>query len=496
MKIEKAHIDHINTQFAEMQTKEDLAKLLSDAKNFLYGEECKPIKLKALTYYANPEICKKRYKTFTVKKKSGADRTIHAPVKGLKSICRALNFVLQCLYEPHQAATGFVMDKSIVDNAKKHVGNHYVYNLDLKDFFHSFDLYRVKFGLLNEIWGIYNLKKYRQAHKADFKTKDSLAFLIACLTTHPFKVEDEIKTLLPQGSPASPTLTNILCKKLDRRLQGLAKRFNLNYSRYADDITFSSMHNVYQDESEFLKELQRIIKDQNFEIKASKTRLQKSDFRQEVTGLKVNHKVNVNKRYIKQLRMWLYYWEKYGYEKAKEIFKRDYLADKGHVKNMKNRFVNVLSGKLEYLKMVKGENDGTYRKLNQRFEKLLPKNSSIDKILDIWGNNNIENAIKEFDALNGNTESYKPLKSYFELTGSHEFVLKGNSILLYDITGKLMTTILIPKKLENKVNTKSIDEAFKDDVLEHNFCVAINGYDNKNWLYISKTIRLKSEDFL
>jgi RNA-directed DNA polymerase len=93
------------------KAKQDLAQLLSDAKNLLYGEERKPVQLKSLTYYANPDICKKRYQTFTIKKKSGGDRTIHAPVKGLKSILRSLNFVLQCMYEPHEAATGFVLGK-------------------------------------------------------------------------------------------------------------------------------------------------------------------------------------------------------------------------------------------------------------------------------------------------------------------------------------------------------------------------------------------------
>lgn len=67
-------------------------------------------------------------------------------------------------------------------------------------------------------------------------------------------------------------------------------------------------------------------------INTEKTRLQKSCYRQEATGLIVNDKVNVRRRYVKQIRMWLYYWEKYGYEKAEQIFKRDYIADKGHVK--------------------------------------------------------------------------------------------------------------------------------------------------------------------
>lgn len=370
MKIEQQHIDQIRQNFACMQNKEDLVSLLCEAKNILYGKECKPFELKSLTYYANPALCKKRYTKFTIKKKSGSERTINAPVSGLKSILRSMNFILQCVFEPHNAATGFVLNKSIVDNARVHVGNHYVYNLDLKDFFHSFDRNRVKMGFIYEP---FNLNGEREP----------LAFLLASLCTHPFEVNGEIKNVLPQGSPTSPTITNILCEKLDRRLTGLANRFGAKYTRYADDITFSSSHNIYNDE-DFKKELERIIAEDNFlkvngkqieigpqlNINTDKTRLQKSAHRQEVTGLIVNDKVNVRQRYIKQIRMWLYYWEKYGYEKAQQIFTRDYITDKGHVKKGKPNLVNVLDGKLEFLKMVKGIEDSTFKTLKKRFDKL------------------------------------------------------------------------------------------------------------------------------
>ena len=218
-----------------------------------------------------------------------------------------------------------------VETRTAHVGNHYVYNLDLKDFFHSFDRNRVKMGFIYEP---FNLNGEREP----------LAFLLASLCTHPFEVNGEIKNVLPQGSPTSPTITNILCKKLDRRLTGLANRFGAKYTRYADDITFSSPHNIYNDE-DFKKELERIISEDNLlkingkqkeigpqlKINSDKTRLQKSAYRQEVTGLILNDKVNVRQRYVKQIRMWLYYWEKYGYEKAQQIFTRDYITDKGHV---------------------------------------------------------------------------------------------------------------------------------------------------------------------
>lgn len=383
MKINQTNRETIKVQFAKLRSKGDLVRLLSDAKNLLYQEESKPIHLKSLNYYANPDFCKKRYQSFTIKKKSGENRSIHAPVQGLKTILRSLNFVLQCLYEPHDAATGFVCEKSIVDNAKKHVGQHYVLNMDLKDFFHSFDRNRVKMGFIYEPFKLTG-------------EKEPLAFLLASLCTHPFEIDGEVKTVLPQGSPTSPTLTNILCNNLDRRLNGLANRFGARFTRYADDITFSSPHNISNDEA-FSKELKRIIEeDQNLKINHSKTRLQKAGFRQEVTGLIVNDKVNVRKRYVKQIRMWLYYWEKYGYKKAEQIFKQDYIADKGHVKKGKPNFNSVLSGKLEFLKMVKGAKSTTYLALNKRYNRLNDITNPYSQILDEWEFNGIESAMKMY----------------------------------------------------------------------------------------------------
>jgi RNA-directed DNA polymerase len=395
MKLEQKHIEQIQVQFAEMQSKKDLVRLLSSAKNLLYGEECKPIRVSALSYYANPNYCKSRYRSFSVKKKSGGDRKIHAPVQGLKNILRPLNYVFQCMYMPHDAATGFVMDKSIVDNAKKHEGNRYVLNLDLKDFFHSFDRKRVKLGFMRAPFNLHG-------------EKEPLAFLLAALCTHPFEIDEKIVSVLPQGSPTSPTLTNILCASLDRRLQGLASRFGLIYSRYADDITFSSPHNVYN-VLDFNLELKRIIEsDQELAINPKKTRLQKRGFRQEVTGLVVNDKVNVRRRYIKQIRMWLYYWERYGYDKAESIFIRDYKSDKGHVKEGKPNLVNVLSGKLEFIKMVKGNEDATYFKLKERFDVLALDHSSkivtksdLERVVDAIIFKGLDSGISLYDKLKG-----------------------------------------------------------------------------------------------
>ena len=153
------------------------------------------------------------------------------------------------------------------------------------------------------------------------------------------------------------------------------------------------MHNVYITEGEFLKELHRIIAEQGFCIKESKTRLQKDGYRKEVTGLVVNEKVNVQKRYIKQLRMWLYFWEKFGYEKASTLFLKKFIADKGHLNNGKPDMTNVIAGKLDYLRMVKGADNELYLKLRNRFDMLLGYVNPINQILSIWENDGINQAM-------------------------------------------------------------------------------------------------------
>jgi retron-type reverse transcriptase len=474
MKQYQANIDQIRTAFEKMQTREDLLHILNEAKPMVYGDNAVPFELKQLTLYISPKLGKKRYTEFKIKKKSGTERTIHAPVKGLKSLQKTLSFVLQCVYEPHTAAMGFVRERSIVDNAKLHVGSKYVYNIDLKDFFPSVDQARVWKCLqlkpfnLNKAssvapqyikWDDFKKENLKTDERVNFvkgkgrgfadtrfgtlfvannfdltkdkyilrgssflKTKTGtslegslwlvnkipvtsrldIANIIASLCCTEMEVERKNETgewekvrrnVLPQGAPTSPVITNIVCQRLDYLLSGVAKRFGLKYSRYADDITFSSMHNVYQPESEFLKELHRIIAEQNFHIKESKTRLQKDGYRKEVTGLLVNEKANVQQRYIKQLRMWLYYWERYGYERASGFFLQQYISDKGHVKNGKPDMANVISGKLDYLKMVKGADNELYLKLKGRFDLLIGFEDPINHILKVLETDGIEQAM-------------------------------------------------------------------------------------------------------
>ncbi|MES5133569.1 hypothetical protein [Hoylesella timonensis] len=131
------------------------------------------------------------------------------------------------------------------------------------------------------------------------------------------------------------------------------------------------MHNVFHENSNFRKELERIITDQHFTINGKKTRLQKRGTRQEVTGIILSEKLNVSQKYVRDIRNILYIWERYGYKVAESKFLPKYKEAKGHVKKGNPNLDNVLDGKLMYLKMVKGEDDSVYHRLYAKFQSLV-----------------------------------------------------------------------------------------------------------------------------
>lgn len=361
----------VKKSFPQIKTEEDLLCLLNKINalhyQYYYAPQSKsvpPIKLSTLKYYKNLKLSgEKRYTTFTIKKKSGKDREISAPAKGLKLIQECLNEIFQTFYETNEHACGFIPGRNVTDGAKKHTNKPYVFNIDLKDFFDTITFPRVKKVLMLPP---FNLNGEREP----------LAYVIASLCCHPKNDKERPEVIhhcLPQGAPTSPILTNIICRKLDRHLAGLAHRFQAEYSRYADDISFSCYYNIFKTDSEFCKELVRIIEDeQGLTINKEKTRLQTSHQRQEVTGLVVNRKVNVTKRYVKKIRLWLHYWECFGYERAQKYFVEQYTKERGNAKRHASKALieNVIAGKLDYMRMVVGESNPMYKSLNKRYIEL------------------------------------------------------------------------------------------------------------------------------
>lgn len=336
----------------KVKTIKDFASLLNDIKRDEFGTAKYKITDKQLLFFSSPRIFASRYRTFHIRKKSGGVREINAPCYQLKVLLYFLNKVFKAVYTPSKAAMGFTEGRSVVANASLHTGQHYVFNIDLKNFFPSIPQARV----------------WKRLQLPPFNFPIEIANVVAGLCCH--KNEDGTMNVLPQGAATSPILTNAICDNLDRRMLGVARRFGLHYSRYADDMTFSSMHNVYQEGSDFRNEINRIITRQGFTLNEKKTRLLRTGERQEVTGLTVNETVNVSRKYVRDLRCILHVWEKEGYGKAYAYFYSKYKHDKGYIKKGEPVMENVVDGKLNYLRMVKGKNNSTYNKLQERFNRL------------------------------------------------------------------------------------------------------------------------------
>ena len=330
----------------------DFVKMLDKVKSEEFSFSTGMITDRQLRYFSSSKIAPKRYKTFHIRKKSGGLRDINAPCGQLKFILCVLNKLLSSIYTPNDCVNGFAEGRSVVTNAQRHVGHHYVFNIDLEDFFSSIPQGRV----------------WKRLQLPPFNFAEEVAGVIAGLCCCPNP--EGTMNVLPQGAPTSPLLTNAICDTLDRRMRGVAKRFGLHYSRYADDMTFSSMHNVYQEGSEFRIEIKRIIEEQGFKMNDKKTRLLRDGQRQEVTGITVNSTVNVSRKYIKDLRWILHIWEKDGYAKAYSMFYPKYKKEKGYIKKGEPVMENVIGGKLNYLRMVKGDNNAAYQKLQARYNKL------------------------------------------------------------------------------------------------------------------------------
>ena len=219
---------------------------------------------------------------------------------------------------------------------------------------------------------------------------------------------------LPQGAPTSPTLTNLVCQRLDKKLYKYAKSINANYSRYADDITFSANKQIF-DET-FKKTLIDIIEVQEkFKINFEKERLQNGGERQAVTGIIVNRKSNVERKYIKDIRFWLMCWNRFKKDATQQKFLIQFPEKKGFLRygGTTPQFYNYLSGKILFLGMVRGAKDEMFLKFKAEFDKLNYEMNgfkninkevlklenqisqfSIKEILNIWLEKGIDNAIK------------------------------------------------------------------------------------------------------
>ena len=256
----------------------------------------------ALSYAVFITPAEKRYSSFDIAKKGRGTRTIFAPIPELKELqARLSNLLYDCQREiyPRQEfplrsySHGFQKNRglSIFSNAEKHRNRKHVFNSDLKDFFPSINFGRVQGYFLKN---------------RSFELNYDIATLIVHIACH--------EGSLPQGAPTSPIISDLVASILDQRLGKLARRHRCTYSRYVDDLTFSTDQGGFPDQiADFSavtsgawavgRGLHEIVRRSGFEINPLKTRMQERESRQSVTGLVVNQKVNVTKKHYDTVRL-------------------------------------------------------------------------------------------------------------------------------------------------------------------------------------------------
>lgn len=243
------------------------------------------------------------YIRFRIPKKTGGERLISAPMPSLK---RAQHWILHTLLEPlpvHPCAHGFVRDRSIVTNARPHVGAEVVVNLDLRDFFPTVHWRRAR-GLFRS-FGYSNAVSTLLALICSEAPTDAVE--LDGVTWH-VQAGDRC---LPQGAPTSPALTNLLCRDLDRRLEALAASLGFTYTRYADDLTFSTKDRGAP-VGKLLREVRYQIPRAGFVLHPDKTKVLRQGARREVTGLVVNDKLGVPREQVRRFRALLHRVERDG----------------------------------------------------------------------------------------------------------------------------------------------------------------------------------------
>lgn len=298
------------------------------------------------------------YRVFFIPKASGGHRLIASPPPVTAAFQRRLLRCLVACTSAKQPVHGFTENRSVLTNAKVHLPATLVLNIDLQDFFSTFHFGRVR--------GVFAARP--------FSFPLSVATILAQICCFNGK--------LPQGAPTSPILSNLICRGLDRDLARLATNHRCRYTRYSDDITFSTDGTSFpsvlvakwptlQDPRPTLgDEVLAIFAKHVVTVNVQKLRLRRKAERQEVTGITINEKLNVPRVFVRNVRSILHDCETRGPANADRKFRQlDRKARRGFTPPV----IEHVRGKLDYLRMVRGPDDSLYVRYEIRAEKLSPR---------------------------------------------------------------------------------------------------------------------------
>lgn len=445
-------MDRVSTleAFYNLRTRKDVATLLGTTDSNLIN----------LLYIRKEN---ERYMEYKLPKKHGGYRTIDIPSPRLRNLQRKLLRILEIVYACKSPAHGFVKGRSHITNAKNHCNRKMVLNIDLKDFFQQ-----IHFG---RVMGMFKAKPYAIGYEA--------AMVIAQIACY--------HKVLPQGAPTSPIISNMISAPLDNQLMKLARKYNLIYTRYCDDITFSTNLSFFPEDIvkideinkkvELGKELAKILSVNNFIVNTDKIHVYDMYGRQEVTGIVVNSFPNLKREYIREIRTILHDCEINGVFKAalkyiqlgktnnvriKKLAKVQY-AEKEKQEKQKEQIVSwfssVLKGKIEYIRCVRGDDCSYFFKYGSMYNNIFQT--------DIFTINDFENKMRRWCfVIEGGDDNKVYQGSGFLLKGygiiTNEHVLPDDSLIysVKDEQGNQITSI--HKGFRKLYRNKAIDYAIYD----------------------------------
>lgn len=428
----------ISEKFLKIKTLEELADILN-------------CKINTLNYYCTYKQSRKCYTSFVLKKKSGGMRYIDAPNKQLKYIQKRLSSILYDIYAPKKVVTGFVKGKSVVTNAQIHTNKKAVLNLDIENFFDT-----IHFG---RVLGVFK--------KQPFNFNDRIALSIAQLVCHDGK--------LPQGAPTSPIISNFICRTLDNDLTELARKYKILYTRYCDDITFSTKAKEFPQSVAFFcngklsigEELKQILNKNRFKLNDRKLRIQKTNSRQMVTGIVVNEKANILNRKYREFRAILHYTYCNGLKEGAQ--KNGYIKNDLPDEDAFNRF---LIGTINYYKMVMTIYSTKYQSLAEKYNEIAGK--KIFPIPDSF-ETNVQNYVFIIDDLDNDCRGTAFLvKNLGLVTCLHNIYGLKSEIDLDDLKNKINRSVkvFLPSN-ENKMYLVSLKEVHNaEDLLVLNINIS------------------------
>ncbi|WP_314971608.1 reverse transcriptase domain-containing protein [Bilophila wadsworthia] len=325
-------------QFKNAKTRQELAESIG-------------YRYKFIVYFIFAKDIDQHYIEFNISKKYKGERIISSPNEKLKQIQKNIAEILLDIYKPKHCVHSFVRNKNVATNAKPHVQARHILRLDLENFFSS-----IHFG------------RVRNLFEATFNFPREVSTLLARICC--------FKGCLPQGAPTSPIISNMICLRMDAQLTRLANDCRCKYTRYADDITFSTNMESFNDKIVqamnplvISDKLVSIIESNNyFKINKNKTHICSNNDSKFITGVKVNKKLNVSRKKYREIRAMLHAARVYGHDKALAEHLSKYSRRSTRIE--RKNFFNIVHGKISYLSMIRGKNDTLVAKLKLQLAQL------------------------------------------------------------------------------------------------------------------------------